>query len=321
MKPPGPLKSESELIRRLREEFAGLWPGHRRPGAASAGLPRDLIDDMAAISGDEPLLWTVDMLMDGVDFDSARHTWPEIGRKAMAVNLSDCAAMAARPISALCAVSLNNRLSMDAALALVRGAAELGVRFDCPIVGGDTNSWDAPTVISITVAGRPEVGRQPVCRDGALPGDGVFVTGPVGGSILGRHMSFEPLVELALAINRTLAPHAMIDISDGLALDLWRILEASGCGATLQAAEVEAVVHPDAFRLAAEDGRSAREHALHDGEDFELIVVLPPDARSVDYAPLGLRPLGSIEAAEGLYLVEADGRRIPIERRGWEHFR
>jgi thiamine-monophosphate kinase len=320
MNQPGPPKSESELIRRLREDFAALWPNRPAP-AASGGLPRDLVDDMAAIGGAEPLLWTVDMLMDGVDFDSARHTWHEIGRKAMAVNLSDCAAMAARPISALCAVSLNNCLSMDAALALARGAAELGARFDCPIVGGDTNSWDAPTVISITVAGRPEAGCKAVCRDGARPGDGVYVTGPLGGSILGRHMRFEPRVELALAINRTLAPHAMIDISDGLALDLWRILEASGCGAVLRATDVDAVIHPDAYRLAATDGRSPREHALHDGEDFELIVVLPPDARPVDYERLGLRPLGSIEAAAGLYLVEADGRRTPIERRGWEHFR
>jgi thiamine-monophosphate kinase len=319
MSASGPEKSESELIRRLRQELrpAGA-PGPPRP----PGLPQDFVDDMAGLAGAaEPLLWTVDMLMDGVDFESTRHGWAEIGRKAMAVNLSDCAAMAVRPLSALLAVALHNALALDDAVRLARGAHEFGLRYGCPLVGGDTNSWDHPTVISITIAARPEPGRAPVRRDGARPGDAVYVTGPLGGSRLGRHMTFEPRIETALAINRALSPTAMIDVSDGLALDLWRILEASGCGAVLEAAALDQVLHPDALVLAARDGRPPRAHALFDGEDFELIVTVPPAVPEPRCRALGLRPLGRLQAEPGLFLREGDDTCVPIPRRGWEHFR
>jgi thiamine-monophosphate kinase len=307
-------RGELELVRRLRELL--------RP-AGKAGTPRvGFGDDMSLLeAGPQPLLWTVDMLMDGVDFDSKTHPWRAIGRKAMAVNLSDCAAMAVVPVGALCAVALNNALSMDHALDLVRGAHELGLTYGCPIMGGDTNSWDAPTVISVSIAARCEPGRWPVTRDGARPGDRIWLTGPVGGSLLGRHMTFAPRITTALEINRRLAPHAMLDISDGLALDLGRILEASGCGAVLEAVALDAVIHSDAVRLAARDGRPAREHALQDGEDFELIVVLGADASAAEGARLGLLPLGSIISESGLWLAMAGGPRQALPIRGWEHFR
>ncbi|MFH1747330.1 MAG: thiamine-phosphate kinase [Planctomycetota bacterium] len=309
-------KSESILIHQLRQIIG-------RSGTTNipADTPRDLIDDMAVIEPGQPWLWTVDTLMDGVDFNSAQHGWYDIGRKAMAANLSDCAAMATRPVSALCALILNENLGLDDALNLMRGAHECGLRYACPIGGGDTNSWQAPTAISITIAARPEAGRQPVCRDGARPGDRIYVSGALGGSILGRHMSFEPRIETALAINRQLAPTAMIDISDGLAIDLWRILEASDCGATIDVAALDAAVHQDSFELARRDGQSPREHALYDGEDFELIVALPNSAPADICASLGLLLLGQIEPGPGLFLTATDGQRTPIERRGWEHFR
>jgi thiamine-monophosphate kinase len=312
--PRPPARGELELVRRLRELL--------RPADGAATPLVAFGDDMALLEdGPQPLLWTVDMLMDGVDFDSAVHGWQAIGRKAMAVNLSDCAAMAAVPIGALCAVALNNALSMDDAADLMRGAHELGLRYGCPLVGGDTNSWNAPTVVSISIAARCEPGRPPVCRNGARPGDRIWLTGPVGGSLLSRHMSFEPRIATALEINRRLAPHAMIDISDGLALDLGRILEASGCGAVLEEAGLDAAIHADAGRMAVRDGRSAREHALEDGEDYELIVVLPADAPEADCAQLGLLPLGGMVAERGLWLATTAGRREALPIRGWEHFR
>lgn len=316
---PAEGQGELEFLRRLRQRLKTPGRPGGAVGAATAGLPRDLCDDMAAIHADSPLLWTVDMLMDGVDFDSGRHAWYDIGRKAMAVNLSDCAAMAARPVAALSAVALNRRLSLDDALALHGGAHDFGLRYGCPIVGGDTNGWNAPTVISITVAAQPEPGRPPVRRDGARPGDRIWLTGPVGGSILGRHLTPEPRIDVALAVNRELRPHAMIDISDGLALDLWRIMQLSHCGAVLEAAALEPLIHPDAVQLAQHDGRPPREHALHDGEDFELIVVLPADADADACAALGLRAIGHIQPGRALLLAHPDGRREPIEPRGWEH--
>lgn len=311
---------ETAFISRLRAELSA--PLHLARPLGQDHRPLDFLDDMAALAGPgSKLLWTTDMLMDGVDFDSRRHAWDLIGRKAMAVNLSDCAAMGVRPVSALCAVALNNELSLDDAVALVRGAHNMGLAFNCPIVGGDTNSWDAPTVISITIAGQPETGQQPVRRDGARPGDLVCVTGPLGGSILGRHLTFEPRVELALQIVRTLAPHAMLDISDGLALDLHRLLEASQCGAILDAAAIDGLIHDDARALAAQDGTPPRQHAFFDGEDFELIVILDPGAPAANLALLHLSPIGRIVPGAGVRLREADGRELTLERRGWEHFK
>jgi thiamine-monophosphate kinase len=319
--PSSPQRGELEFIRRLRGILnpSGEAP---HPETGRAELPTGFGDDMCVLEpGSSPLLWTVDMLMDGVDFDSAAHSWRMIGRKAMAVNLSDCAAMAAAPVGALCALSLSNSLSVEDALELVRGAHECGLSFGCPIVGGDTNSWDAPTAVSITVAARCESGCRPVSRAGARPGDRVWLTGLVGGSLLGRHMTFEPRIATALDINRRLTPHAMIDISDGLALDLARVLEASRCGAVLEAAALDAVVHPDAYRLSTQDQRTPREHALQDGEDFELIVILPADAPHGECEQLQLRPLGHITGEGGLWLADAAGAREPIPIRGWEHFR
>lgn len=307
-------RGERQLIRRLQRLLTSETP------ASAAGVPFG--DDMAALSSEDPrLLWTVDMLMDGVDFDSTRHAWAAIGRKALAVNLSDCAAMAAQPLAALCAVSLANTLTMKDAVQILRGAQKCAAAYGCAIVGGDTNSWDAPTVISISLAGHVPPDQTPVRRDGARSGDRIWVTGRIGGSILGRHLTFEPRIATALEINRRLGPHAMIDISDGLALDLARILEASGCGAVLDADRLDAAIHPDAERLAADDGQPARDHALHDGEDFELIAVLPQEAPASECEALGLLPIGRITAEDGLFLDTADGNLHPIPIRGWEHFR
>lgn len=305
-----PAKGERELIRR----FAAELP--------AAGGPVGFGNDLAGL---EPvpggLLWSTDMLMDGVDFESGKHSWRQIGRKAMAVNLSDCAAAATVPVAALCAVALNDRLSMDDALELFRGMRDCGAEYDCPITGGDTNSWAHPTAVCITVAARPEPDRAPVTRGGARPGDGVYVTGRVGGSLLGRHLTPSPRIHTALEINRQLNPHAMIDISDGLAIDLWHICEPSGCGAIIDEISLENVVHGDAIILAKKTGRTPREHALYDGEDFELIVVLAPDAPGEACKRLGLLPLGEITAARKPMLRRADGQCVPLEIGGWEHFR
>lgn len=310
-------RGERELVRRVGG-FLARADGDRLGPAPTVGFG----DDMAGVDPADPaLLWTVDMLMDGVDFDSAVHGWEQIGRKALAVNLSDCAAMAAQPVSALCAVALSNRLTMTDAEQIIRGAHELGRRFGCPVVGGDTNSWDAPTVVSVSVAARMPADLAPVRRAGARPGDRIWLTGPCGGSILGRHMTFEPRIELAIRVARELRPHAMIDISDGVAIDLDRICEASGCGATIDSLLLEAAVHDDARELARRDGRAASEHALSDGEDFELIVVLARDVTAQQATTLGLLPLGEMTAEPGLRLRHADGQSEALRPRGWEHFR
>ena len=313
-KPPDDPGSRGE--RRLIAAIADML----RAAGEPAGLAVPFGDDMAGVPGESRMLWTTDLLTDGVDFESERHDWHTIGRKAMAVNLSDCAAMAVRPIGALCAVCLNNAVAMEDALNLHRGANELGARFGCPIVGGDTNSWESPTVIAITVLARAESG-PPILRSGARPGDGIWVSGPLGGSILGRHLWFEPRIELAMTLRRRLGPHAMIDISDGLVLDLWRVASTSDCGVLLDEQLVHRAIHADAIELSASDGQRPIDHALYDGEDFELLVALPPTTPRLICDELGLLRLGEFTAERGVFQMRRDGVASPVEIRGWEHFR
>src|SRR4051812_10387815 len=155
-------------------------------------------DDLAVLrwNSADLLLVGVDQVLDGVHFDSAVHTPRAIGRKVMNRNLSDCAAMACLPAAAVATVALPAGGGGAYARELYLGLREAADPFGCPVVGGDTASWAGRLVVTVTILGR-SAGVDPVTRKGARVGDGVYVTGPLGGSILGRHMTFEPRVELA----------------------------------------------------------------------------------------------------------------------------
>ena len=265
---------------------------------------------------------TVDMLTDGVDFELDRIDPRRAGRKSLAVNLSDLAAMASRPAAAVIALALPRRGAMELAVALYEGLLPLAEQYDLAIAGGDTNSWDGPLVVSITALGMPGP-AGPLVRSGARPGDRIVVTGAFGGSILGHHLDFEPRVAEALLLAERYALHAGIDVSDGLSLDLWRVATESGCGAVLRADGIP--VADAAARLAREraDGVTPLEHALADGEDFELILAVPPDeARQMLAAqPLAvpLTDVGEFVAERGLWLSDAEGHPSPLAPHGWEH--
>jgi thiamine-monophosphate kinase len=229
----------------------------------------------------------------------ARHD----GRKAMAVNLSDIAAMAGRPFAAVVGVVLPRNIpgladSLDAGIRSVADA------FGVALAGGDTNSWDGGLVLSITVFG-DATGSGPVLRSGAKPGDGIYVTGPVGGSLLGRHLMPQPRIREAISLHENDRIHAMIDISDGLAADLNHILEASGVGAELQSNRIP--IHADAIARSYYTNRTPLDHALNDGEDFELIIASP------DELP-GCSRIGTITTEAGLKL---DG--VAYVPHGWQH--
>jgi thiamine-monophosphate kinase len=157
-----------------------------------------------------------------------------------------------------------------------------------------------------------------VRRSGARPGDWLLVTGPLGGSILGKHLTFTPRVREALALHALADLHAMIDVSDGLAVDVHHIGEESGCGAVLRA---EAIPVSEAARQMT-DGRTPLDHALTDGEDFELVFALAPDdaQRLLSDQPVAGITLSLIgECVErGLWLEEGGSRRA-LEPRGYEH--
>jgi thiamine-monophosphate kinase len=265
------------------------------------------------------------MLMDGRHFRLDQDGPEAAGYKAMAVNLSDIAAMAARPVAAVVAVALprSGGRSFEVAKGLHAGLSDAAGRFGVALVGGDTNAWDGPLVISLTVLGET-TDRGAVRRSGARPGDAVFVTGPLGGSLLGRHLKPTPRVAEALALHAAAPLHALIDLSDGLSSDLTHILEESGnFGAVLDVGSIP--VHPDAERMSRSDGRTLLDHALNDGEDFELCLTVAPD----DAVRLGASPppparlfrVGEIIASPGLWLRESDGSLTRIEPAGFDHLR
>jgi len=299
-------------------EFAYIdWLRRRTPADARVVIGPG--DDAAAVRvrGDVPLLVTTDMLLEGSCFRLAEAGPRRVGRKALAVNLSDIAAMAGRPLFAVVSVGLPREGGRAVAEELYRGLREMADAFDTALVGGDTNSWDGGLVISVTLIGE-STERGPVRRSGARPGDWLLVTGPLGGSILGKHLDFTPRVREALALHQAADLHALIDISDGLAADLSHICAESRCGAVLRANDIPIA---DAARL-LQDAHSPLDHALGDGEDFELIAAVSPEdgRRLVETQPAAGTTLVKVGecVAEGLWL-ERDGRREVLEPKGYVH--
>jgi thiamine-monophosphate kinase len=283
-------------------------------------------DDTAILdwSSGPNCLVTTDMLLEGSCFRLAEThpgapgagTARQIGRKALAVNLSDIAAMAGVPVAAVVSVGLPRKGGRALAEELYLGLREIADFFDTAIIGGDTNSWDGPLVINVTLLGEATP-RGAVRRQGARPGDRLLVTGPLGGSLLGKHLDFTPRVREALSLNAAVDLHAMIDISDGLAADVAHLCAESGCGAVLDA---RAIPIAKAARAMA-DERSPLEHALGDGEDFELVfAVAPPDAETLLRSPPvpGLTFIGACVAETGLWLEE-DGLRRLLPPLGYVH--
>jgi len=201
---------------------------------------------------------------------------------------------------------------------LYLGLREMADRFQVPIVGGDTNSWEGRLVISVTVLGEATE-RGVVQRSGAQVGDWLFVTGALGGSILGHHLDFTPRIQEALRLQEWVSLHAMLDISDGLASDLNHICQESGCGAVLVADAIP--IAPAAITLSRTSQKPPLQHALEDGEDFELLFAVSPEdgAKLLQEPPFaGLSKIGEC-VSSGLWLEDSTGQRQPLTPRGWVH--
>ena len=270
-------------------------------------------DDCAVVQfGRERVLVTIDQVLDGVHFDLARHGGRAAGRKALARNLSDIAAMAGEPTAAVASVALPAGCDESVAKDIHHGLRALGEQFDCPIVGGDVATWAKPLAISVTVIGRP-AGIEPVLRSGARPGDALCVTGSLGGAWAnGRDLTFTPRIKAARQLADRWDVHAMIDLSDGLATDVRHLCAASGVSAELRADAIP--VHPQS------DGLKG---ALCDGEDYELLfAVSPAEAEAIVAEGLTDVPVARIATVtEGgeIILIDADGRPRPLTSTGWEH--
>jgi thiamine-monophosphate kinase len=293
------------------------WLRRRTP--ADPRVPIGPGDDCAALqlTPNLPCLVTTDMLLDGSCFVLAEAGGRRVGRKAMAVNLSDIAAMAGMPLAAVVSVGLPRDGGLELAHELDAGLRAMAEAHSVAIIGGDTNTWEGALVISVTLLGQP-TGRGPVRRAGAKPGDWLLVTGDLGGSILGKHLDFTPRIQEAIALNSLTDLHAMIDVSDGLAADVNHICEESHCGAVLWADKIP--ISAAAKQLA--DNLSPLQHALGDGEDFELVFATSPlEAQHL----MAQQPLPGVRlsaigecVANGLWLEEAGSRR-PLPPMGYVH--
>lgn len=275
--------SEFVLIDRVAEAAA---TGYARVGIG---------DDAAVLPGG--LLIATDTLLEGVHFD-ATATPEQIGHKALAVNLSDIAAMVGTPTAATLALTLPPHWDAAFATRVMDGLLATAVEFGVELVGGDTTRWDGAAALSVTVFGQADA---PVLRSGGRPGDRLFVTGPLGGSLAsGRHLTFRPRVAEARAIAAAVPVTAVMDLSDGLSSDLAHLCIASGCGAVIDAA---AIPRHDGIDLAG---------ALSDGEDFELLIAA--DADDID----GAVCVGRLVDRPGQTIVTDDGEQ-PLRPGGWSH--
>lgn len=298
----------------------------RRTLPASPAAPLGIGDDAALISpnDDAAIVVTTDLLADGTHFLAAETDPRLVGRKCLAANLSDLAAMAAEPLAAFVSLLLprDGAGGLDTATLaqrLTEGMTPLAEEFGVAIAGGDTNVWHSKLAVSVTALGGVTP-RGALRRSGAQVGDRLLVTGDLGGSIEGHHLTFTPRIREALLLHERYTLHAGMDITDGLAIDLHRLAEASGVGAVVRAGDVP--TSAAAERLAAASGGNPIDHALGDGEDFELLLAIPPaDATAlVRDQPLecGVTEIGEI-VAEGMWLESTTGERQSLAAFGYLH--
>ncbi len=291
---------------------------------SAAGKPsgRVLIppgDDLAMVSvGESRLLAGIDQLVAGLHVNLQVTPIELVGRKAVTRSLSDVAAMAARPVASLAAVTLPSEFGHSHAAALFDAMRETADQYRCPLVGGDIavhRDPVSPLICTVAVLAEPGP-TAPVGRGGAQAGDEVYVTGALGGSFggdgLGRHLTFEPRLAEALQLAESLGErlHAMIDISDGLGRDASHLADRS----TVQ-------VQIDADHIPCHEGLDWR-RAMSDGEDYELCFIATGDVPT-HLGNLIVTAVGKVVARtapnDPLVLVHDGSHMIDGSQLGWEH--
>lgn len=303
-----------------------------------ADLPLGIGDDCAAarVPPGELLLTTTDLLIEQVHF---RRDWTrarDLGRKSVAVNISDIAAMGGIPRQLFLGVGIPEDFLLSEIEAFLEGVLEAAADYGASLAGGDTCRSPGPLFISVTAQGSvpPE---ELLTRSGARPGDGIYVSGTLGDSALAlrqlqagqlpspdlarRHHDPRARVELGRQLAAAKLASAMIDLSDGLLGDLGHILQASGVGARL---EPRLLPLSAALRQALPAAAEQQELALTGGEDYELLFTVPP-ARQTAVAALAsgglpLTRIGVIGAEAGVELLAADGSPLALPKGGFRHF-
>jgi len=315
--------------------------------------PRNVLkavgDDAAVLkAGDgKCLLFTTDMLVEGVHFSLSYFSLREVGWKSLAVNISDIAAMGGIPTHALVSIGISAKFSVEEVESIYTGLRECARRWQVNVVGGDTVKSPGPLVINVALLGEVEEERV-VYRSGARPGDYICVTGSLGASAAGlyvlqnhetawlqrvksfvrrAHLLPAPRVQEGRVLASTGAVSAMDDISDGLAGDIGHICAASGVGCILEASEIP--ISQEVIEAARIAGRDPLDWALYGGEDFELLFTVRPEAFSkVERALAGIgeksyfKKRGKIPGDRGAcYIRLSDGSLEPLAKKAYNHFR
>jgi thiamine-monophosphate kinase len=297
----------------LVEQSFVAWVAQR-----SRRLPQVLLgigDDAALLSASgRDWVVTTDSLCEGTHFLIDQAGPRRVGRKAASVNLSDLAAMAADPIALFLSLCIPRGGDPKFATEVVEGVCERAEEFGVALAGGDTNVWDGPWVIHVTA---PEAGCWR--RSGAKVGDRLLVTGTLGGSLLGKHLDFTPRLAVAKALRDEWKIDACMDLSDGLGIDLTRLCAASGVGAVVNLDRLP--ISDAAVEMALQSGRQPIDHALSDGEDFELLLAVPEAVAArlpatVEGVPL--TEIGTFVARTGLW-TKRGGTLHQLPATGYVH--
>jgi thiamine-monophosphate kinase len=317
---------ERELIAAIRKEFSG----------SGKNIVLGIGDDAAVVRpGRIPLILTKDLLVEDVDFIRSLHPARCIGRKSLNVNLSDIAAMGGNPKYALLGLAFPPDLSLTWVSQFMAGFGSAARQAGVALIGGDV-SKALTIMISVTVLGE---GKNTVRRSGARPGHRIYVSGCLGdaklgflltmkGLRLGRSKSADPILRAFLdpvpriALGRELArrkiPSSMIDVSDGLSVDLMHICEESGTGAEIELARL-----PLSPGMRTFGGKKALDYALHGGEDFELLFTAAPGKQNLLESlkkRLKITMIGRMTGKKRIYSVDRFGRKRRLEIKGYEHF-
>lgn len=280
--------------------------------------PEAMGDDCALIKlPNSDLVVTTDMLMDKVHFDTDTTSLELIARKAINVNLSDLAAAGATPHTILVSLALPNTWTTSSTLTFMKHLGSAAAVFDSKIIGGDTNVWNGPLVINIVAHGIAHW-RGKMTRGGAQPGDVIFVTGSLGGSLTsGRHLNFTPrIIESKWLLNH-FSVHAMMDLSDGISSDARRLATESNVDIVLNAEQIPIY---SSCQGTTEDKLN---QALCDGEDFELLFSMSPSAVDALVArwpwPTQLTPIGKVTSGDGKLWLQKSGIKELWTKVGYVH--
>jgi thiamine-monophosphate kinase len=308
------------------------------------------IGDDAAVIDNGPLCTVVstDMLVEGIHFDLAYVPLRHLGYKSVVVNLSDIYAMNAFPKQITVSIALSNRFSVEALEELYAGIQAACEAYQVDLVGGDTTSSPKGLTISITAIGQCEKNKL-VYRNGAQPGDLICITGDLGAAylglqilerekrifmenpgiqpdlenqqyVIGRQLKPEARRDMIETFRRTdLKPTSMIDISDGLASEIFHICKQSGTGALIEESGVP--IHPEAELLALKFKLDPVTCALNGGEDYELLfTIAPSEVEKIRYLPEIYIAGEILEARDGIRLNTKGGNLHPLKAQGWNHF-